>query len=320
MNFRSIFIAMVFLAMLSGSSHAQERVSPAALAASSGSTTAAAGGPGAAPEMLIGAGDLVEVSLYGAPDFKTEVRVSAGGEVSLPMLGSVVIGGLTVEQAGKLIEKKLSEKGLYNDPHITVFEKEYATQGISVLGEVQKPGIYPLLGARNLYDAISAAGGTAPKAGSYVLITHRSDPQHPVQVPLPTGAAESMKDNVTIEPGDTILVTKAGIVYVVGDVRQPGGFVMENGKNITVVQAIALAQGIGPNPALNAARIVRKTPDGPKDVPLDLKKILAAKAPDPGLEADDILFVPGSAEKSAFKRGLEAAVQAATGVAIWRVP
>jgi polysaccharide export outer membrane protein len=129
-----------------------------------------------------------------------------------------------------------------------------------------------------------------------------------------------MKDNVTVQPGDTILVSKAGIVYVVGDVRQPGGFVMENGKDLTVVQAIALAQGIGPNAALGAARLVRKTPEGPKDIPLQLKKILAAKAADPQLQADDIVFVPDSAGKSAFKRGMEAAVQAATGVAIWRVP
>jgi polysaccharide export outer membrane protein len=129
-----------------------------------------------------------------------------------------------------------------------------------------------------------------------------------------------MTNNVSVQPGDTILVSKAGIVYVVGDVHQPGGFVMENGKDITVIQAIALAQGIGPNAALGGARLVRKTPDGPKDIPLELKKILAAKAPDPQLQADDIVFVPDSAAKSGFKRGLEAAVQAATGLAIWRVP
>jgi polysaccharide export outer membrane protein len=236
------------------------------------------------------------------------------------MLGTVAVGGLSVEQAGLVIERKLTEKGLFNDPHVTVFEKEYATQGISVLGEVQKPGIYPLLGSRKLFDAISAAGGTTPKAGRYVLITRRDDPQHSVRVPLLTGAPESMENNVTVDPGDTILVSKAGVVYVVGDVRQPGGFVMENGKDITVLQAIALAQGIGPNAALNGARLVRKTPEGPKEVPLALKKILAAKAPDPQLQADDIVVVPDSAGKSAFKHGAEAALQAATGIAIWRIP
>ena len=253
-------------------------------------------------KLVIGTGDLIEVSLYGMPDFKTEVRVSSGGEISLPMLGAVVVGGLSVEQAAAQIEQDLSQKRLFNDPHITLFVKEYATQGISVLGEVQRPGIYPLLGERKLYDAISAAGGTTPKAGASVLITRRNDPQHPLQVPLTTGAAKSMKDNVAVEPGDTIVVSKAGLVYVVGDVHQPGGFVMENGNAITVLKAIALAQGTNPNAALDKARLIRKTPQGPQDVPLSLKQIMAAKAPDPELLPDDVVFVPNSAGKSAAKR------------------
>jgi polysaccharide export outer membrane protein len=280
----------------------------------------AARSAGSPHDLLIGAGDLLEVSLYGMPDFKTDVRVNSGGEISLPMIGTVPVAGLSVEQAETLVAHKLTEKGLFNDPHVTVFEKEYATQGISVLGEVQKPGIYPLLGSRKLYDAISAAGGTTPKAGRYVLITRRNDPQHSVRVPLMTGAPESMENNVTVEPGDTILISKAGVVYVVGDVHQPGGFVMENGNDITVLKAIALAQGTNPNAALNGARLIRKTPGGPQDVPLALKQILAAKAPDVQLQADDVVFVPGSAGKSAAKRGAEAILQMATGIAIWRVP
>jgi polysaccharide export outer membrane protein len=318
-------LALAFAVLTSANSFAQDRVRPTEartepLASTPKTAPDAAHSAGSAPELLIGAGDLIEVSLYGVPDFKTDVRVNSTGQASVPMLGAVTVGGLSVEQAGKLIEQQLKEKGLYNDPHVTVLEKEYATQGISVLGEVQKPGIYPLLGSRNLFDAISAAGGTTPKAGSYVLITRRSDSEHPIRVPLSTGTPESMKDNVSVQPGDTILVSKAGIVYVVGDVRQPGGFVMENGKDITVMQAIALAQGVGPNAALNGAKLVRKTPEGPKDIPLQLKKILAAKAPDPQLQADDIVFVPNSAGSSALKKGAEAALQAATGVAIWRIP
>ena len=129
-----------------------------------------------------------------------------------------------------------------------------------------------------------------------------------------------MADNITIEPGDTIIVSKAGIVYVVGDVRQPGGFILENGKSITVLQAVALAQGIGPNPALNASRLIRKTPEGPKDIPLELNKILATKASDPQLQPEDIVFVAGSAAKGAAKRGAEAILQMATGIGIWRIP
>jgi polysaccharide export outer membrane protein len=270
--------------------------------------------------LLIGSGDLLDVSLYGIPDFKAEVRVDHAGEISLPMLGTVAVDGLSVEQAEKLIDLKLVQMGLFNDPHVSVFVKDYATQGISVLGEVQKPGIYPLLGSRKLYDAISVAGGTTPKAGRYALITRRNDPHHPIRVPVSAGAAESLDNNVQVEPGDTIVVSKAGLVYVVGDVRLPGGFVMENDRTITVLQALALAQGANPNAALNAAKLIRKTPEGPQEVSLPLKKILGAKAPDFELQPDDIVFVPGSAAKSFAKRGAEAALQMATGVAIWRIP
>ncbi len=308
--------ALVFLALSSAYGYAQNpvgspEVRPELPSSALQATPVAARSASSPQDLLIGAGDLLEVSLYGMPDFKTDVRVSSGGEISLPMLGTVAVSGLSVEQAETLIERNLSQKSLFNDPHVTVFEKEYATQGISLLGEVQRPGIYPLLGSRKLYDAISAAGGTTPKAGRYVLITRRNDPQH---------SPESMENNVTVEPGDTILVSKAGVVYVVGDVHQPGGFVIENGNDITVLKAIALAQGTNPNAALNAVRLIRKTPEGPRDVPLSLKQILAAKAPDLQLLPDDVVFVPGSAGKSAAKRGAETILQMATGIAIWRIP
>jgi polysaccharide biosynthesis/export protein len=326
MKSKSISLAVLaFLALPSAYGFAQDRVGSSEVRAeaprpASQTAPVAAHSSSSPPELLIGAGDLLEVSLYGMPDFKIDVRVNSGGEISLPMVGTMPVAGLSVEQAETLIAHKLSEKGLFNDPHVTVFEKEYATQGISVLGEVQKPGIYPLLGSRKLYDVISAAGGTTPKAGRYALVTRRNDPQHPVQVPLLTGAADAMQNNVVVEPGDTILVSKAGVVYVVGDVHMPGGYIMENGNDITVMKAIALAQGTSPNAALNAARLIRKTPEGPKDVPLDLKKIMAAKAPDPQLQPDDVVFVPNSAGKSAAKRGAEAVLQMATGIAIWRIP
>lgn len=328
MKFRyiDIFLAAVaFLGLASVYGFAQNPVSspevrPEAPQLALETTSGTAPHTRSSQELLIGAGDLLEVSLYGMPDFKTDVRVNSDGQISLPMLGIVDVGGLSIERAETLIERKLREKGLFNDPHATVFEREYATQGTSIAGEVQKPGIYPLLGSRNLYDAISAAGGTTPKAGRYALVTRRNDPQHPIRVPLLSGMPDSMTNNVNVEPGDTIVVSKAGVVYVVGDVRQPGGFVMENSNGTTVLQAIALAQGIGPNAALNAARLIRKTQEGPKDVPLDLKKILAAKAPDTELQPDDVIFVPGSSGKSAAKRGAEAILQMATGVAIWRIP
>jgi polysaccharide export outer membrane protein len=269
-------------------------------------------------DLLLGPGDLLEISLYGIPDFKSEGRISARNQITLPMLGPVTVGGMTTDQAEKAIAAKLVAARLYNDPQVEISVKEYASEGISVLGEVQKPGIYQLLGARRLYDAISSAGGMTPKAGRYVLVTHRDDPDHTTKIPI-AADAKSVQDNVQLRPGDTVVVSKAGLVYVVGDVHMAGGFVMENDKNITVLQAIALAQGIGPNPSLNAAKLIRTTPTGRQDVPLDLKKILTAKAPDIPLQADDIVFIPDNALRGGAKQSVQSIIQMATGIAIWRL-
>src|SRR5258708_7403484 len=274
MKSKSISLAVLaFLALPSSHGFAQDRVGSSEVRAeaprpASQTTPVATHSTVSPPDLLIGAGDLLEVSLYGMADFKTDVRVNSGGEISLPMLGTVAVSGLSVEQAEVLIERQLSQKRLFNDPHVTVFQKEYATQGISVLGEVQKPGIYPLLGSRKLYDVISAAGGTTPKAGRYVLITRRNDPEHSIRVPLLTGAPDSMENNVAVEPGDTVVVSKAGVGYVVGEGHPPGGFFMEKGKEITAVKALSVVQGTYPNAAFVAGNLYRKTPEGPQEAPL----------------------------------------------------
>lgn len=267
---------------------------------------------------LIGVGDLLKVSVLGAPDYDQQARVAGDGDVSLALIGQVHVAGLTPQQAQDLIRKKLTDGSYFTDPQVSVFQLEFATQGVSVLGEVQRPGVYPILGPRRLFDALSLAGGTTLKASDTVTITHR-DSRKSTTVKLSNDPAKNEQANVQIFPGDTIMVAKAGIVYVVGDVHQPSGVVMENG-NITVLQAIAMAGGINPNAKLNSAKIIRRTAQGPVEVPLQLKEILAAKAPDVVLRPEDIVFVPNSAAKSATKNVLENAVRLATGIAIYRVP
>jgi len=267
---------------------------------------------------VIGAGDLLKVSVLGAPDSDQEVRVGADGNAFVNYIGPVHVAGLTTEKAQDVIAKKLAAGGFYTNPQVSVFAKEYATQGVSVLGEVQRPGVYPLLGARNLFDVLSLAGGTTPKAGRVVSITHRDTPQKPTSVTMSNDAAESIHANIPIYPGDTVVVSKAGLVYVTGDVHRPSGVLMENGTDMTVLQAIAMAEGANPTASLNKAKLIRKTPAGPKEIPLPLKDMLSAKAADVHLEAEDIIFVPNSAAKSATKRSLEAIIQAATGLAIYR--
>jgi polysaccharide biosynthesis/export protein len=288
-------------------------IPPATLAVSAPSVAAAA----PTSEILIGNGDLLEVSVYGAPDYDKQVRVSAEGEITLPLAGMVKIGGMTTAQAEAVIALKLSDGGYFRDPKVSVLEKEFSTQGISVLGEVAKPGIYPLPGSRNLFDAISAASGVTARAGSIVTITHRNDPEHQSTVILSNNGKGSGSANVPLFPGDTVMVSKAGIVYVTGSVNKPGGFVMEN-AHMTVLQAVAMAQGAISTAALDKAEVIRNSGQGskPEEIPIQLKKILTAKAPDVNLQENDIVFVPNSAAKSAGKRTLEAIVQAATGAAL----
>src|SRR6266852_6552949 len=178
------------------------------------------------------------------------------------------------------------------------------------MGEVQHPGVYPILGARRLFDVISLAGGTGPKAGRVVSISHRDHPESPRSVMLSNDAMESAKSNIEVFPGDTVVVSRAGVVYVVGDVHKPSGVIMDNGTDMTVLQATAMAEGTNPTAALNKAKLIRRMPNGPpQELPLALKDILASKAPDIHVKAEDIIFVPTSAAKSATRRSMEAIIQ-----------
>ena len=262
--------------------------------------------------LRIGVGDMLEVSVYGVPELTQKARVSSSGDIYLPLINYVHVAKLTPDEAQAAIEKKLVDGGFLRNAHVTVQVSEYVSQSVTVLGEVVRPGPYPVLADRNLLDIISAAGGPTDKAGKAVTILHRDHPEQPEVVDL---AKEGTPINPAIQAGDTVIVSKAGVVYVVGEVAKPSGFLMENGS-LTVLKAIALAGGTTHSAALNNAKIIRKTPGGMEETPISLKKILAAKAPDLPMQAEDVLFVPGSASKSAAARGVEAVLQAATALSI----
>jgi polysaccharide biosynthesis/export protein len=238
--------------------------------------------------------------------------------ITVALIGAVNIGGKTSREAERAIASQLRDAGMLRNPQVSVFVKEYVTQGISVMGEVAKPGIYPLLGERRLFDALSYAGGTTAKAGRVVSITRRNDPDHPLLVNMSSDPARAAAANVEVLPGDTIVVSKAGVVYVVGDVVRPGGFIMDNNESLRVLQAVALAQGFNRTAKLDGAKLIRKTPEGNKEIAVPLQKIMENKVADIDLQNDDILFVPTSAAKGFMRRSMEAAIQAATGVAIYR--
>src|SRR5208282_2845251 len=265
------------------------------------------------PSLQLGVGDLIELTVYEVPELTTKTRISSNGDIYCALIGPTHVAGLTTEEAAELIQKRLS--AFLKNPYVSLFVTEYASQGASLLGEVTKPGVYPVLGEQHLFDLISASGGLTEKAGHSITVTHRSDPDNPVTVPLSRNLSDNPESNIRVFPADTIVVRKADIVYVVGDVGRPSGLLM-NASGLTVLQAVALAGGTTRTAKLSGVKILRKGPEGMIETPVPLKKIMQAKAPDLSLQADDILIVPSSAGKILAGRTLEAAIQAATLVSV----
>ena len=267
--------------------------------------------------MKLGGGDLIEVNVYNVPELSTKARVGNSGDVYLPLIDYVHVGDLSIDEAQTLIEKRLGDGGFVRNPHVTIFVDESASQGVTVLGEVSKSGIYPDLGDHKLYEIISQAGGFSPTASRKVSIFRHNQPQ-PIHLVLPRNLGDDQSANVEVLPGDTIMVPRAPIIYVVGDVGKPSGLLVDNGT-LTVLQALALAGGTNRTAKMGAVRIIRKGSAGMTETPVRLKKMLEAKAPDVTLQADDILFVPVSGAKVAAGRTIEAAVTAATALSIYAV-
>jgi polysaccharide export outer membrane protein len=263
----------------------------------------------------LGVGDLIEVGVFGVPELSTKTRISGSGDVYLPLIDYVHVADLTTDEAQDLIQKRLDDGGFVRSPHVSIFVDESASQTITVLGEVVRPGPYAVIGERHLFDVISSAGGLTDKAGRNVTIVHRDNPDQQVHLQLSSNLAEDTQNNVDVFAGDTIIVSRAGIVYVVGDVNHPSGFLIED-SSLTVLKALALAGGNTRTSALNKTRILRQTPNGIQEIPINLKKVLYAKAPDVPLTKGDILFIPGSAGKAAAYRTADAAVALSSALAV----
>jgi polysaccharide export outer membrane protein len=270
------------------------------------------------PSIAIGPGDLLSIVVFDTPELTTSVRVSQDGDVNLPVLGRMRLAGFNTIDAARKIEQELRSRHLILEPHVTVFIAEYASQGATVTGEVRNPGVYPTLGTRKLLDMLSVAGGLQATAGKTVSIIHRDDPQHPVTIALQQGpAAISAQQNPVILPGDTIVVTKAGVVYVVGDVLKPGGFLIDNNTPISVLQSLSLAGGWDKTAALSKVKLIRKTSEGREEVDLDLKHVTSGSQADMKVLDGDIIFVPSSIGKTLAYRGIEAAIATTSGVLIY---
>ena len=275
----------------------------------------------AAPSLPISFGDLLQVTVFDSPELSGALRVNSNGEVVLPLGGAAKVKGLTAAEAGAAIAAQLKNAGILLDPHVSVLIVEYQSQGITVTGEVRTPGVYPLLGNRSVLDMIAMAGGLNENAGKIASVFHRDNPNDVRQVKLNVSVqtAKSIAESrIELLPGDTISVSRSGVIYVIGDVGRPGGYLVEHNDRLTVLQALALASGTNQTASLGATQLFRMTDTVRFQYGLDLKKILKGDSSDPLLADGDILYVPVNYKKVYSLRAIEAMISVGTGVAIYR--
>jgi polysaccharide biosynthesis/export protein len=328
----------------------------------------------------IGPQDLLDINIFEAPELNRTVRVSENGEVSLPLLGGIHVVRLTARELENTLAAKLRE--FLKDPHVSVMVTAIESHPVSVIGEVNKPGVFQVRGSKTLLEMLSMAQGLAPDAGDEVLVMRnagynrgqdngaqttqagsgKADSKDADGIKSGTGPEDSgrhgaLKNNATasvagtndasttrgqegdtlainlrhllnsrdpgfnvpIYAGDIVKVTRAGIVYVVGAVRKPGGFTVKGNEQMSLLKAIALAEGLSSTSSKGHTRIIRTDEGSGKrsEIPVELGKILDGKAPDMNLQAADIVFVPNSTGKTVLFRSTDAIVNTASGVAIF---
>jgi polysaccharide export outer membrane protein len=244
--------------------------------------------------LLIGPGDGLHVQVLDTPDLEEHARVTDAGELPVILGGNVKVAGLTPEQAARAIEKVLLDGNYLLHPQVLVTVEQYATQNVSVLGEVRAPGPHPIGTPRPVLDVLTMAGGLTEFADRKILIEHRGTGERvPYFVSNQPGVA--LDTSVKVYPGDTILVPKAGIVYVLGDVGHPGGYTMTNNEaTISLLELVARAGGTTHTAVPSHARLIRKTDSGYVEMPVQLSAMQKGKRADLPLQAGDIVYVPFS--------------------------
>ena len=273
------------------------------------------------PILKIGSGDLIQVRMFENPELSGSFRVDAAGNIVLPLIGEVPVAGETADAVGAQVANRYVQAGILKaeSAYATISVVEYATQGITVNGEVKAPGIYPALGVRMLNDIIAAAGGETPTAASKVVITHRNDPDQPVTVFYDPSALTPTVPKVQVLPGDSIMVPRAGIVYVLGDVNRSGGFILDGRQELTIEEAMALAGGSAKAAALNRVQLVRSLKDGRKEaITVSVKDIYKGKAPDVALKDGDVVYVPTSTAKLVAEQAVTSALGIGSSITIYR--
>jgi polysaccharide export outer membrane protein len=289
------------------------------------------------PDYVVGPEDVLQIDVFDVKELSTLlVRVDNDGTIGLPLIGRVRASGLNSQELKKQLEADWGKSYLEN-PQVSVFVKEFHAQRVAVIGAVEEPGLYDLTSARTLIDMLSMAGGLSKRvsgaSGRYVYITRKVGfedlaPAAGMRLLAPDKLEVEIRRllysgdaslNIEIKAFDIVSVSKADIVYVAGSgVKKPAGFILEDRDKVTVLQALAMAEGFSSNALKKSAFVVRTQPDGStKRINVDLGKVVKGRAPDIEMAGNDILYVPKSAEKAGLKRGMEAALGTISGLIVF---
>jgi polysaccharide export outer membrane protein len=289
------------------------------------STTA----PAATGNYVLGPGDQVSLAVENLNDDFADrtFRIDLGGDINLPLAGRLHVAGQTLSEFEREIQQRLVR--YVKEPQVVVTIMEFGSKPVSVLGAVNNAGVKQIVGRGSLFDMLAIAGGLRPDAGSAIRITRNLD-QGPIPLPNaktdPTGRfsvasvdvkailnATDPAQNIVILPGDVISVSKADLIYAVGSVARPGGFPLNQDVSLSALQVLSLAGGLTVTGALERARILRSVPGTAEhtEIAVNLKRIMAGKAPDIPLQPNDILFVPNSAAKTVTYKAIDVLTMAA---------
>jgi polysaccharide export outer membrane protein len=277
----------------------------------------------AAPEsLLIGAGDQLHVQVADTPEMEQHPRVTDAGEIPLVGVGNVNVAGLTPAQAAIVIQNRLIAANYMRHPEVFVTVEQFATQSVSVLGEVKAPGAYPVGTPRSILDVLALAGGLSGVADRNILVERHGDPSNLVHYNFSNDSGAAVAAQVLVNPGDTVIVPKAGIVYVVGDVNHPGAFVMSNNESkITMLESLALAGGLTKTAKQGSARLIRKEPGGSfSDQKFSVGDLQEGKIADAAMQPGDVLYIPFSFGRNIAVLGAGSIAASAASAAIYAVP
>lgn len=329
-----------------------------------------------ASDYRIGPDDQLDISVMEAAELDRAPRVSARGEISLGLVGTVRAAGLTTQELEVVIEELL-RRHYINEPHVSVQLRDIQSHPVAVLGAVKKPGVFQIRGPKTVVELLSMAEGLDVDAGSVVIIEHRGEQSaaptaanaapnlpssrnlsfanaSPAGTELLPSAGDLVADdssaaravdsksvaepsseevdlkkllatgdprlNVIVYPGDVVKVPRAELVYVVGEVARPGGFELKSNENISILQAVALAQGLTHTAAASKTRVIRTnaTTGERQEISINLNKILAGHTADSILQPRDIVFVPNSVSRTALYRSMDFALTIGAGLAVYR--